>query len=71
MKNLLFALLLVAALFVAVSGIPVQAVEKVDICHKPPGNPENIQFISVGPDAVPAHLAHGDVLRTGEVCGSH
>jgi len=62
MKKLLFALLLVAA-FVAVSGNPVQAGEdKVEICHYPPGNPENVQVISVGATAVPAHEAHGDVL---------
>jgi hypothetical protein len=37
-------------------------VEKVDICHLPPGNPTNIQRITVGAPAVPAHLAHGDTL---------
>ena len=34
--------------------------EKVLICHIPPGNPENPITISVSPNAVPAHLAHGD-----------
>jgi len=37
--------------------------EKVAICHLPPGNPENIQYIEVGAAAVAAHLAHGDSLR--------
>jgi hypothetical protein len=36
--------------------------EKVVICHIPPGNPENAHTISVSPNAVPAHLAHGDTL---------
>ena len=68
MKNLLLMLLLVAALFVAVSVNPVQAGEKVDICHFPPGNTDNVQFISVAPSAVPAHLAHGDALASHIGC---
>lgn len=36
--------------------------EKVVICHIPPGNPGNAHTISVSPNAVPAHLAHGDTL---------
>jgi predicted lipid-binding transport protein (Tim44 family) len=35
---------------------------KVVICHRTPGNPENAHTISVSPNAVPAHLAHGDTL---------
>jgi len=34
--------------------------EKVVICHRPPGNPQNMHTISVSENAVPAHLAHGD-----------
>ncbi|HEY7409913.1 MAG TPA: hypothetical protein VII13_04175 [Vicinamibacteria bacterium] len=37
-----------------------QGVEKVTICHVPPGNPENAHTITVGSPAVPAHMAHGD-----------
>jgi hypothetical protein len=38
-------------------------VEKVTICHIPPGNPGNPQTITVGAPAVPAHLAeHGDSI---------
>lgn len=33
---------------------------KVDICHLPPGNPENAQHITVGSPAYDAHMAHGD-----------
>lgn len=40
---------------------------KVDICHLPPGNPNNTQDLEVSPSAVNAHLAHGD--RIGS-CGS-
>jgi hypothetical protein len=35
---------------------------KVTICHIPPGNPGNAKTITVGADAVNAHLAHGDTL---------
>jgi hypothetical protein len=45
--------------------------EKVEICHIPPGNPENAHAIYVGAPAVPAHLAHGDFLldyTSGETC---
>ena len=38
----------------------VGAEDKVALCHFPPGNPENFHTIVVGPDAVDAHLAHGD-----------
>jgi hypothetical protein len=40
---------------------------KVDICHIPPGNPDNAHTINVSVNAIPAHLEHGDTL--GE-CGS-
>lgn len=35
---------------------------KVTLCHLPPGNTANGHDITVGPSAVEAHLAHGDVL---------
>ncbi|MCO6491481.1 MAG: thrombospondin type 3 repeat-containing protein [Phaeodactylibacter sp.] len=35
---------------------------KVTICHVPPGNPANANILCVSPNAVPAHLAHGDYL---------
>lgn len=34
---------------------------KVQVCHIPPGNPANFQTISVSANALPAHLAHGDL----------
>jgi hypothetical protein len=58
MKNLLFTLLLVAALFVAVSVSPVQAgPSKVLVCHVPDGNPENVQLLEVGAPAAESHFA--------------
>lgn len=36
--------------------------EKVDVCHIPPGNPDNAHTINVSENAVSAHLAHGDYL---------
>lgn len=35
-------------------------VQKVTLCHIPPGNPDNAHTITVGSPAVAAHLAHGD-----------
>ena len=43
-------------------------VEKVLVCHIPPGNPENEHTIVVGAPAVPAHLAHGDSLGECSPC---
>ena len=34
--------------------------ERVQICHRPPGNPDNEHTITVGAPAVQAHLGHGD-----------
>ncbi|UCE59897.1 MAG: hypothetical protein JSU63_20935 [Phycisphaerales bacterium] len=34
--------------------------ESVELCHIPPGNPDNRHTITVGVPAVDAHLAHGD-----------
>ncbi len=33
---------------------------KITICHYPPGNPSNVQTISISESAWPAHEAHGD-----------
>ena len=41
--------------------------EKVNICHFPPGNPENAQNIMVSINAVPSHIEeHGDFVGTCE-----
>lgn len=34
----------------------------VTICHFPPGNPGNVQTITISVNALPAHLAHGDYV---------
>jgi hypothetical protein len=41
---------------------------KVQICHLPPGNPANFHTITISENALPAHLAHGDV---GGACDEH
>jgi len=38
----------------------VQADPRVDVCHVPPGHPENAHVISLKGQALTAHLAHGD-----------
>lgn len=43
-----------------VNTIVPEANGKVDICHLPPGNPENEQDLNVVLSSVSAHLAHGD-----------
>jgi Zn-dependent metalloprotease len=41
--------------------------DKVEICHTPPGNPANPQTLCVALSAVATHLAHGDLLAA---CGT-
>ena len=78
----LFALVASCAFVLANVGISAAGpVPKVTICHLPPGNPENVQLITVGEPAVAAHVEnHGDAVcaegnsdccpagRRGEVC---
>ena len=35
---------------------------KITICHKPPGEPENVQTIQVAQSALQAHIDHGDAI---------
>ncbi len=57
---------LVACCALAFGGVRVAAAAsgpKVRICHFPPGNPANVQVITVGAPAVPAHIAnHNDAV---------
>jgi len=39
-----------------------QATAKVDVCHIPPGNPQNAFTVNVGEPSLSAHLGHGDSL---------
>jgi hypothetical protein len=43
----------------AIEGGECQA-GKIEICHVPPGNPDNAHTICVGAAAEDAHVAHGD-----------
>ena len=42
----------------------------VPICHVPPGNITNAHVITVGENAVPAHLAHGDFVAPSCACSA-
>ncbi len=39
-----------------------EAQSRVQVCHRPPDNPDNYRTITIGASAVPDHLAHGDLL---------
>lgn len=58
-KKSLITLALIALL--AVFGAASAQAAKVDVCHIPPGNPDNWHTITVSERAEPAHLAHGDL----------
>jgi hypothetical protein len=49
---------------IAPSSVPFRAPseEKIEICHVPPGNPDNSHELKIGASAWPAHQAHGDTL---------
>ena len=36
--------------------------KKIEICHMPPGNPDNAHTLSISVNAMRAHLAHGDYI---------
>jgi len=62
-------ILILALLFYGCGGRAVDSMEqqckvleKVCLCHIPPGNPDNAHTICVSKNAVAAHLAHGDTL---------
>jgi hypothetical protein len=44
----------------------VAAGTKVDVCHVPPGNPDNAHTITISENAVSAHLDHGDRIGACE-----
>ena len=46
---------------------------KVEVCHRPPGDPDNFQTIIISDNALDAHLGHGDLQgpcseHLGELC---
>ena len=48
------------------SSVAFGGATKVDVCHVPPGDPDNFHTITISEKAVPSHLKHGDDLG---VCG--
>lgn len=65
-RKLTFAILAAVLAVLGAAAAFADSDGKVDICHIPPGNPDNAHVINVSVHAIPAHLAHGDTL--GE-CG--
>jgi len=59
MKNLLTTLTTIIAFAILTSAFAGSA--KLDVCHIPPGNPENYHTIRISENALDAHLAHGDL----------
>ena len=64
MKSLMKQLLLVFIICMGFGATIAWAapVPKVEICHIPPGNPENVHSIRISENALTAHLAHGDLV---------
>lgn len=54
--------------FLVVCAPAARAGNKVKVCHVPPGNPANFHTITISANAVPAHLAHGDLAGA---CAAH
>jgi len=65
-KILFFTHCCVGLVGLYVPGAMAQA-SKVDVCHIPPGNPENAHTINISENAVGAHLDHGDHLGACDI----
>lgn len=64
-------IVLVAATLLSASVAPkvvAERADKVDVCHRPPGNPENTRIIRISRNALADHLAHGDHLAFEGAC---
>ena len=61
MSTRLLTTTIVLTLLLALASLPAFAGNKVDVCHLPPGNPDNWHTISVSENALNAHLGHGDL----------
>ena len=64
--NTLAAIMAFGMLTVAIPDIAFAGSDKVDVCHIPPGNPENFHTIRISEKALSAHLAHGDLAGACE-----
>jgi hypothetical protein len=60
-RSLLFRSLLVALFVLAAAAAQAGPGQKVKVCHIPPGDPGNFHTITVGANALQAHLGHGDL----------
>jgi hypothetical protein len=58
----IFILIVFGLLTISSTSQDEDLVQKVTICHVPPGHPENAHPISISVNALSAHLAHGDAL---------
>jgi len=61
LRALCLTVLFVGQLLLILSSQVWAGTAKVDVCHVPPGNPENVHTITISEKALPAHLAHGDL----------
>lgn len=52
--------ILVLIFSLGIFSLPAFAASKVEICHTPPGNPQQTETITVSENSLPAHLNHGD-----------
>ena len=60
----------IAAFLLVGTSSALAAKVKVEVCHFPPGNPDNFHTITISENALPAHLAHGDAPGSCDaVCG--
>lgn len=65
MKVVILSIIILAVILSPLSSsliISISAQETVIICHRSPGNPENVRTMTVNSNAVQPHLAHGDTI---------
>ncbi len=58
--------LMLVAVALALANPVMAGGNKVDVCHIPPGNPDNKHTITISNKALDAHLAHGDLAGSCE-----
>jgi hypothetical protein len=67
--NLLHLLFVGLGTFVVLPGIAFAGSAKLDVCHIPPGNPDNYHSIAISDKALATHLTHSDLVGScDEVC---